>query len=215
VAPCSHTWHYKCIRSLLQGPSFPIFICPNCRAAADLEAEVEEASEEWQQLESEDETADATTGGPSDRQTVVAPVPRLVETRASMEQRPSGRRSTDRRSTDRRETEAVDATMHLDTMHLDTSGAPHRPILPHNTSSPIPIAGGAASTGSARNTRTPSPTAHPLMNGTEGPITPRNDAGPWVFDGSAGRRASEASAAAVGATRSLNAAVDMEVDSGR
>ncbi|OIW33777.1 SMAD/FHA domain-containing protein, partial [Coniochaeta ligniaria NRRL 30616] len=41
VAPCSHTWHYKCIRSLLSSPSYPIFICPNCRAAADLEADVE------------------------------------------------------------------------------------------------------------------------------------------------------------------------------
>src|SRR6185436_13826280 len=53
VAPCSHTWHYKCIRSLLASPQYPIFICPNCRAAADLEAEVEDP-EEWEQLESED-----------------------------------------------------------------------------------------------------------------------------------------------------------------
>ncbi|KAF3769584.1 SMAD/FHA domain-containing protein, partial [Cryphonectria parasitica EP155] len=37
VAPCSHTWHFKCIRALLSGPNYPIFICPNCRAAADLE----------------------------------------------------------------------------------------------------------------------------------------------------------------------------------
>lgn len=41
-------------------------------------------------------------------------------------------------------------------------------------------------------TRTPSPNGLPsslsdVLVGTEGPMTPRNDAGPFVFDGSAGR----------------------------
>jgi hypothetical protein len=39
--------------------------------------------------------------------------------------------------------------------------------------------------------RTPSPGGNPGLNGADGPITPRNDAGPWVFDGSAGRRATQ------------------------
>ncbi|KAG6364962.1 hypothetical protein INS49_006567 [Diaporthe citri] len=58
VAPCSHTWHFKCIRSLLSSPHYPIFICPNCRAAADLEAEVEDP-EDWEQLEDEADGQDA------------------------------------------------------------------------------------------------------------------------------------------------------------
>lgn len=38
VAPCSHTFHFKCIRRLLlEGPSF---VCPLCRTYADLEADV-------------------------------------------------------------------------------------------------------------------------------------------------------------------------------
>ncbi|KAJ9079795.1 hypothetical protein DSO57_1031797 [Entomophthora muscae] len=38
VAPCSHTFHYKCIRRLLlEGPSF---VCPLCRTYADLESDV-------------------------------------------------------------------------------------------------------------------------------------------------------------------------------
>lgn len=41
VAPCSHVWHYKCIRNLVHGPSWPNFLCPNCRFVADLEADVE------------------------------------------------------------------------------------------------------------------------------------------------------------------------------
>jgi len=41
VAPCSHVWHYKCIRPLVE-KEYPTFLCPNCRAIADLEREIEE-----------------------------------------------------------------------------------------------------------------------------------------------------------------------------
>lgn len=38
VAPCSHVFHYKCIRRLLlEGPAF---VCPLCRTYADLESDV-------------------------------------------------------------------------------------------------------------------------------------------------------------------------------
>ncbi|KAI6245832.1 E3 ubiquitin-protein ligase DMA2 [Erysiphe necator] len=54
VAPCSHTWHYKCIRVIINGPHWPHFICPNCRSIADLEAELEETcSEELEEVKSE------------------------------------------------------------------------------------------------------------------------------------------------------------------
>jgi hypothetical protein len=66
--------------------------------------------------------------------------------------------------------------------------------LSHSTSAPLPIPFTAAqrilsnnsdgSSGHRDSTRTPSPTGAPVTNGPEGPITPRNDAGPWVFDGS-------------------------------
>jgi hypothetical protein len=46
---------------------------------------------------------------------------------------------------------------------------------------PVPISGNSA----PLTTRTPSPNG--LTVGSEGPMTPRNDAGPFVFDGSAGR----------------------------
>ncbi|ORY95684.1 hypothetical protein BCR43DRAFT_475658 [Syncephalastrum racemosum] len=38
VAPCSHSYHYKCIRTLLQ--SYPGFQCPICRTYSDLESSV-------------------------------------------------------------------------------------------------------------------------------------------------------------------------------
>lgn len=46
IAPCSHVFHYKCIRPLLM-MHHPGFSCPLCRTFADLEADVEE-DEEWQ-----------------------------------------------------------------------------------------------------------------------------------------------------------------------
>lgn len=38
VAPCSHSFHFMCIRSLLN--SYPGFQCPICRSYSDLEASV-------------------------------------------------------------------------------------------------------------------------------------------------------------------------------
>jgi len=40
IAPCSHAFHYKCIRPLLE-VHHPAFSCPLCRTFADLEGDVE------------------------------------------------------------------------------------------------------------------------------------------------------------------------------
>jgi hypothetical protein len=40
IAPCSHTFHYKCIRPLIEA-HHPSFSCPLCRTYADLEEDVE------------------------------------------------------------------------------------------------------------------------------------------------------------------------------
>ncbi|KAI8378931.1 hypothetical protein BD560DRAFT_388984 [Blakeslea trispora] len=47
ISPCSHTYHFKCIRPLLQ--SYPGFQCPICRQYSDLEANV--ATEEEEELQ--------------------------------------------------------------------------------------------------------------------------------------------------------------------
>ncbi|KAG1463595.1 hypothetical protein G6F46_003020 [Rhizopus delemar] len=44
VAPCSHSFHFKCIRPLFQ--SYPGFQCPLCRTYSDLEANVAIEQEE-------------------------------------------------------------------------------------------------------------------------------------------------------------------------
>lgn len=60
MAPCSHVWHYKCLRPILNDhKTFPSFLCPNCRAVADLEADVDDpdAMDDW-----EDEEASSASG---------------------------------------------------------------------------------------------------------------------------------------------------------
>lgn len=52
IAPCSHSFHYKCIRGTLVD-NHPGFSCPLCRSFHDLEADVEvdiEEEEEWEEL---------------------------------------------------------------------------------------------------------------------------------------------------------------------
>ncbi|KAG0740246.1 hypothetical protein G6F22_006917 [Rhizopus arrhizus] len=44
VAPCSHTFHYKCLRPLLA--NHPGFVCPLCRHYSDLDANVSVEVEE-------------------------------------------------------------------------------------------------------------------------------------------------------------------------
>ncbi|KAK4137212.1 SMAD/FHA domain-containing protein [Trichocladium antarcticum] len=211
VAPCSHTWHYKCIRSLLSSPSFPIFICPNCRAAADLEAEVEDP-EEWEQLDSDE--GDRAPAAPEGVLLQLPPVPDNPRDTSPSAPRRSRESVRSARLQSQQQPppppEIPDITM-LDSpptpqptpAHADesTSSLIFPPLsslglpLSHNTSAPLPIPFSAAqrilfsnSDGSSsshrHSTRTPSPTGAPVTNGPEGPITPRNDAGPWVFDGS-------------------------------
>jgi len=209
VAPCSHTWHYKCIRSLLASPSYPIFICPNCRAAADLEAEVEDP-EEWEQLDS-DEGAAAQDGAllqpppadPNNANSTATPAPRR-----SRESTRSTRLFAAQQQT--QPAEVADVGMLIDSSpprqesppQLDGAGTLSDPsLLSHTLSNPMPIPSPAQRIlpDGRRETRTPSPTGAPVTNGHEGPITPRNDAGPWVFDGSGVRLSSESARPAAAA----------------
>lgn len=84
--------------------------------------------------------------------------------------------------------------------------------LTHTTSAPLPISNPASGAGRAsmsRDNRTPSPPGP----GAEGPITPRNEAGPWVFDGSAGVGAGGSAGEPTAAMASLDAAADMTMTS--
>ncbi|KAK3505050.1 hypothetical protein B0T13DRAFT_24929 [Neurospora crassa] len=179
VAPCSHTWHYKCIRSLLSSPSYPQFICPNCRAAADLEAEVDDP-EDWEQLEADEQMEDAV----------------YVQDESQASSNDAQARPAAATSSHQHETDASgDVTMLYSNSQQSAVSNPFdgtsRPVVSHNsTSQPVPIrqnpaaVNGQAGEGFRDAARTPSPTGIVHAVSThEGPITPRNDVGPWVFDG--------------------------------
>ena len=70
VAPCSHVWHYKCIRPILNGPTYPNFLCPNCRAVTDLEADVDDPVDfdEWEAEEPAEENGEVKTNGESSQE---------------------------------------------------------------------------------------------------------------------------------------------------
>jgi len=190
VAPCSHTWHYKCIRELLMGPSYPIFMCPNCRAATDLDADVEEP--EWQQLDGAAEDAHEESEEPS-----ASPDAVMEDTNIDIPEIESPARAESSGPSD----EAGDVTMRFD-----------RQSPPRNLSSPpLPISSASSShlpptNDAAGRRRTPSPNSASLAVVAEGPLTPRNDAGPWVFDGNPARVSQDVPRP--NAMTSLNAAAD-------
>ncbi|KAJ3737511.1 hypothetical protein DFJ43DRAFT_987248, partial [Lentinula guzmanii] len=54
ISPCSHTFHFKCIRPMVEA-HFPSWSCPLCRSFADLEEDVEVEAEMDFEIEDKDE----------------------------------------------------------------------------------------------------------------------------------------------------------------
>lgn len=186
VAPCSHTWHYKCIRVILTGPQWPHFLCPNCRAVADLDAEVDDPYDDggWEEIDYEENDEGD------------------VPVRAASSRLPT--ESTDEDSDDVQN--SADAVAQLSVISSDSSqeAAVREDSEPwHSSVCPMPIRrpvsdsnqpsanAETSSSSEPSHARTPSPTGclpAPEFLGVDGPLTPRNDVGPFVLDGSAGMR---------------------------
>lgn len=195
VAPCSHVWHYKCVRNLIHGPQWPNFVCPNCRFVADLEADVEQPEEEefdeedmQGSIEQIDNRAEA---GASDEQSQSegedhsdTPPPQLGSVSRDDE-------------TDEDLAEMLNDTSLGTPSPALTQGGPSDSVTTSNSSGTRPIR--IAQPASAKRTpsdplgaRSMTPTSHapfalsvaPLA---EGPPTPRNDAGPFILDGHGSR----------------------------
>ncbi|KAH7915498.1 SMAD/FHA domain-containing protein [Hygrophoropsis aurantiaca] len=64
IAPCSHAFHYKCIRPLLETHA-SAFSCPLCRTFADLEEDVEVDAEVEEEDEDEDELVPPASAPPT------------------------------------------------------------------------------------------------------------------------------------------------------
>jgi hypothetical protein len=191
VAPCSHVWHYKCIRPILNGPTWPNFLCPNCRAVADLEADVEETEdfEKW------DEDVGQTNG--EMHANGIETEDRRVTPRESTEALPSTSENNDQPSMGELEAAVsnisiADSLNGIANQPVPALATPNRPppLAPSSSlTQPIALAVAGHSEQSGL-----SPLFHNVQvsdgispGAPDCPMTPRNDIGPFVLDGSAGR----------------------------
>ncbi|RYP10099.1 hypothetical protein DL764_000890 [Monosporascus ibericus] len=174
---------FNCIDSVTRTRLFDMFECYRY-----LDAEVDEPSDEWQQLDSGMEDAQ--------EERLERSVPQLIDSDAPS----SGVHASDRDTPESSHggIDVGDMTVHIDPATLARE-TPSR----HVSSDPVPIPNSAfrrpsagrsaALLASPRGARTPSPEAHPTIGITGGPLTPRNDAGPWVFDGNPARVSEDSS----------------------
>jgi hypothetical protein len=176
VAPCAHVWHYKCIRPLLEGrqSQYPQFQCPNCRAYSDLEADVD--------LAEEDMEAWNENGGDTDEHLDIDQTDR-----PQTAQNLNGMIQDAEMTTD----EQPAATLSMADSGLLTRRAATNPASPEIAAvNGIEIPSRLDENEIHHNleyqrTNTESPNGDQIIAG-EGPLTPRNNAGPFVFDGSGG-----------------------------
>ncbi|KAI1004430.1 hypothetical protein K3495_g3784 [Podosphaera aphanis] len=212
VAPCSHTWHYKCIRVIINGPIWPHFICPNCRNVADLEAETDDPHlDDWEGANVDEEDDKPSSQPTSSNEAVRGKSPSTQkQTEELSHQEPAGLEeaaqagNVTREISDNSDRQRVnEAAQRLDYVRFydssscaensdfsNTSVAPsealpkrslERSVTSHSSSAAVP--------GVQPRTRTPSPQisrSHEVSAGVEGPMTPRNNLGPFVFDGNDG-----------------------------
>ncbi|KAL8929106.1 MAG: hypothetical protein Q9172_000649 [Xanthocarpia lactea] len=228
VAPCSHVWHYKCIRPILNDhKTFPSFLCPNCRAVTDLEADVDDpdAMNDWE----DDEDSHASVADPNEALMVDGTSHETAQ-RALDEEDTSLATATTRQLSVRNgidpppestEYTGVDApppsrsALSPPKDHATTSSSLPDSILrrqcqritpPRHIQLPstnvVPDMTFPLSQDAFLRPITPSQSLHgngdylsreammgdAITPGSElGPMTPTNNAGPFVFDGSAGR----------------------------
>ncbi|KIL60360.1 hypothetical protein M378DRAFT_923051 [Amanita muscaria Koide BX008] len=133
IAPCSHTFHYKCIRPLIEA-HHPAFSCPLCRTYADLDEDVEVETADAGEAE---EPADADT-----------PVRESLDDGEANEQ-PNGAGNADGIHRQQRE----DAEM------SDASTAPP-PVVPHTPAHPPSNASNAFNPFSTLGASHPHPHVH-------------------------------------------------------
>ena len=209
VAPCSHVWHYKCIRPILNGPTWPHFLCPNCRAVSDLDVEIEESVQEWEdelpgfhtrlaQSTRQDEDALSRSGTVNPMRSNTAPSAAGHLTNGDSSQHVSnGHRPPEGRSGETELTRMQSLSLSDDSAAADQTSPRDRSSQIHaaQTANPSSVVGNGAPprqpgrlvderTGSPKDI--PSPPLAALAH--EGPLTPRNDIGPFVLDGSGSRR---------------------------
>jgi hypothetical protein len=198
VAPCSHVWHYKCIRPILNGPTWPNFLCPNCRAVADLEEDVEDPPdfEDWEE-DAEQADGDSTAkieNGEGDRH--ITPRASLVPMNA---QAPVNGNNENEAGVSLADLQQVisnisitDSLNGIASQPIPNPQTPERRAEPPTSSVTQPVTINVTGANEYSGLSPLYPSQHDGLTPDrvhDGPMTPRNDAGPFVLDGSAGRAA--------------------------
>ena len=213
-------WHYKCIRPILNDhKTWPQFLCPNCRAVADLEADVDDISSfaEWEDVEDGASSpegiglANPMEGISSDREQEGTMDGGLAEALAastlhlSVADLAAISEASPPTATGYLSTPATNSSNHPNTrprfgvigdQAVTASSSSSSQIEDYDFPDEIPQSWSQETDIEAQNEQV-TPRASMLLSGltptssdamtAEGPLTPRNDAGPFVFDGSAGR----------------------------
>jgi E3 ubiquitin-protein ligase DMA1/2 len=148
-----------------KGSSYSQFQCPNCRAFWDLSADVDvEMDDEEESLEGGDGSVNMETG-------VSAEEVNVQDATANTSAPPTNGDAPLRASALLSRRQATN---------------PDSPEI-NSVSQAIEVPGRNTSLGATLEPmRTQTPDGERLLNG-EGPLTPRNDVGPFILDGSAGR----------------------------
>lgn len=198
VAPCSHVWHYKCIRPILNGPTWPNFLCPNCRAVADLEEDVEDPPDfdDWEEDAEQPNGDSKAKAEPSAADRHITPRASIVpmNTEAPVNgttEDDGGVRLTELQHaiTNMSVSDSLDGVVNQATTYPQT---PERRAEPPTSSVTQPVQINVTSANEFSGLSPMFPDNHDGLTPDrvpEGPMTPRNDAGPFVLDGSAGRAA--------------------------
>jgi E3 ubiquitin-protein ligase DMA1/2 len=183
------------------GSSYPQFTCPNCRAVTDLEAELDvEDGEGWEEnveelvqqagetasiviqpassLQNQDDTVHV--GGAAQAYDEAGDIDlTTIQFESNAEQPATPPQAATNSLLSRRQTSNSSVSSGIapvNSIHIPTSssGTPLTHVVPHDPAGTL---------------RAVTPTSADII-AAEGPLTPRNDAGPVVFDGSAGRSSS-------------------------
>jgi len=207
-------WHYKCIRPILNGPQWPNFLCPNCRAVADLEADVDDPAdfEQWDSApeEANGKDGDSNNSSQEDRQiTPRASAAPLVDTRSTQSTNASSTGATNGSPLSLHDLEAAFSGINLNAITAMAAASPAVAAsasnsFTHNHSQPStpprlisPAASSSTTQPVSINVQSANEGLNPAFFTTssdrlspertvDGPMTPRNDAGPFVLDGSGG-----------------------------
>jgi E3 ubiquitin-protein ligase DMA1/2 len=201
VAPCSHVWHYKCIRPILQGPTAPSFLCPNCRAVTDLEADIDDiqdfpasdseleemqepALKEKENAENGDSSSQGGDGAQFTPPASNTPLSTNRDTDAGRVANLDGSHDVDSELlSSMTRINISDPPVATVTAASPTGPADASSPSPHAVTAPVSIHAPSRSSNSLSPDRAG-------VGGPDCPMTPRNDVGPFVLDGSASRASS-------------------------